>query len=190
MNLQQGDIVLFSGKTSLHLRIQEWIHSKWSQVSLVIVWGGKFALFESTKLPISKDVIKKQLVTGVQVVSLSEKLSLFEGDVAFRQLQPSLDLERGKKLYAFVNSAIGKPYNDSKYVMVRGMHRKNTKGDDSTYFCSQLVAEALQRCNILQNTTKELASTNYSPADFSSVNSLSLVEGFSYSNEIYLKQNR
>jgi hypothetical protein len=155
---------------------------------MVVEWEGKLALFESTKRPVCNDIIQEKQVSGVQLVWLTEKLPKFYGEIAFRLLRPSLDQEREKKLYEFIDFAMGKPYNDSKYVMVRGKQRRNLQSDHSSFFCSQLVAEALQKCGILEDADRGLASTNYSPADFSSEGSISLLENFSYSNELIFEQ--
>ncbi len=188
MEFNTGDIALFSGTYEQHKRVQKFINSMWSQVAMLINWNGRMAVFESTKVPICWDVERNECVSGVQIVWFEEKISAFEGTIAIRKLQPTLSRQKQIELLKFVREVKGKPYNDNKYFMVRGREKRNPLGDGSTFICSQLVAEALQKCGVLKSPPFGLASTNYSPADFSSGNFLPFLNSFSFSEEVIVKQ--
>lgn len=166
MEYKQGDIILFSGKTETHRKAQKYISNKWSQVGILINWNGKLAIFESTKVPVCNEIESREFVSGVQVVLLSEKVSVFDGEIAIRILTPHLNCQQEEKLLEFVTLNRGKPFNDSKYFMARAKERRNTQNDNSKYFCSQLVAQTLQNIGILQKPPLGTSSGNYSPADF------------------------
>jgi len=187
MNFNSGDLILYSGHFEPHLRVQKFIGSKWSQVGIFIKWEGRLAIFESTKVPICKDVEKDEFLIGVQVIWFSEKVAAFNGEIAVRSLLPKLDLKQEKELMNFVSLVKGRPYNNSKFFMARGKQHRNAPGNNSSFVCSQLVAEAFQVINILQKPPIGLASGNYSPADFSSEAVLPFINGGHLSSEHQIK---
>jgi hypothetical protein len=71
-------------------------------------------------------------------------------------------------LLAFVEEVHGQPFNDSKWVAVRAFRRRNRPGNGSSFFCSELVAEAYQRLGLLLKPPSGMSSNNYIPADFCS----------------------
>jgi len=158
MNFNSGDIILYSGHFEPHLRVQKFIGSKWSQVGILIKWEGRLAIFESTKVPICRDVEKDYFVSGVQVVWFSEKVTAFNGEITVRRLLPELDKKQEKELLNFISLVKGRPFNDSKFFMARGKQHRNEPGDNSCFVCSQLVAEALQVINIIQKPPMGLLS--------------------------------
>jgi hypothetical protein len=54
-------------------------------------------------------------------------------------------------------------------VVVRALRRKNPPSDGSSFYCSELVAEAYQRVGLLPTPPLGPTSNNYIPPDFSSV---------------------
>ena len=73
-----------------------------------------------------------------------------------------------RPLQAFAKQAIGKPYETNKKDMVRACFPgcENTIDDQSSYFCSELVAAAYQEVGILP---QQPPASNYLPLDFGSV---------------------
>ena len=187
MNFNIGDIIIFSGRLEPHLRIQKFIGNKWSQVGLIINWNGKLAIFEATKVPICKDVERDNFVNGVQVVLLFDKVEAFCGEIAVKSLYPKLSISQILKLMEFVRLQKGKPFNDSKFFMVRGKLHRNLPGNNESFLCSQLVAETYQRIGLLQKPPEGLASGNFSPSDFSSNSNLKLINGFKLGTEQLIK---
>ena len=187
MEYKQGDLILFSGKTETHLKAQKYIGNKWSQVGILMFWNGQLAILESTKVPICNDIEKKKLITGVQVVSFDEKISVFDGEVAIRTLKPQLCVKQEEELLKFANRVRGRPFNDSKYFMARAKERRNVQNENLSYFCSQLVAETLQELGILGKPPLGFSSGNYSPADFCSDSEIKLVDPFVLSIEKVIK---
>lgn len=125
-----------------------YIKSKWPQVCILIKWNGRLSIFEATNIPVCNDVDNVKFDRGVQLVWFSEKLSVFDGKVAVRKLNPSLTISQENELLKFVNLVRGKPFNNSKYFMARAKERRNIHNDNESFFCSQLVAKCLQEIQI------------------------------------------
>ncbi len=126
-------------------------------------------VFESTKLPVCQDVKQGIVLHGVQIVRLRDRVDSFEGEVAVRRLLPPLSTRRIFRLRAFAEEVHGRPFNESKWVAARAFFRRNAPSDCSSFFCSELAAEAYQRIGLLPAPPMGLSANNYIPADFSSI---------------------
>ena len=170
-NLSSGDVILYSGDHPLHLRQQEVTGCPWSQVGLVLrsPINSQLFVFESTKLSVCRDVKKRAIVHGVQIARLEDRVDSFEGKVVVRRIVPSFSRRTVSRLHLFAEEVHGRPFNDSKLTAARAFRRRNTASDCSSFFCSELVAEAYQRIGLLPTPPNGLSSNNYIPADFSSV---------------------
>src|SRR5262249_18984000 len=168
--LSIGDLILFCGRTPIHLRIQEVTGCPWTQVALLLRHSNdpQPLVFESTKMSASLDIKTGSILRGVQLGRLSDRLSSFDGTVAVRELRPPLSDRQAEALLAFAEQVHGRPFNDSKRVAVGALRRKNHPSDGSSFYCSELVAEAYQRMGLLPTPPRGLTSNNYIPADFSS----------------------
>lgn len=168
--LTSGDVILYSGKHPLHLRQKNVTGCRWSQVGLVLrLPNNPFAfIFESTKLSSCCDSIIGEIVHGVQIARLDDRIDNFEGKVAVRQIWPRLSKSSMLKLCCFVQEVHGRPFNASKWTAARAFRRRNAPHDGSSFFCSELVAEAFQRIGLLPMPPSGVSSNNYIPADFSS----------------------
>jgi hypothetical protein len=162
-----GDLILYSGRHPLHRQQQDITGCVWSQVGLLL-GGSPPLVFESTKLSECTDVRTGTILRGVQVVRLVDRLNSFKGELAVRSLRPSLPGELEAALLAFVEEVHGQPFNDSKWVAVRALRRRNRPGNGSSFFCSELVAEAYQRLGLLLSPPLGPSSNNYIPSDFCS----------------------
>ncbi len=187
-DLSSGDVILYSGKHPLHLRQQEVTGCLWSQVGIVLrsrIYSQLFVV-ESTKLSVCRDVKTGVIEQGVQIVRLEDRVDSFEGKVAVRLVVPSLSRLAVSQLHFFAEEVHGRPFNDSKLTAARAFRRRNTASDCSSFFCSELVAEAFQRIGLLPTPPIGLSSNNYIPADFSSAfpaAQLSLRKGYCLSAE-------
>jgi hypothetical protein len=161
---------LFCGRTPIHLRIQEVTGCPWTQVALLLCHANEPQplVFESTKMSASLDIKTGSILRGVQLVRLSDRLSSFDGTFAVRELRPPLSDRQAEALLAFAEEVHGRPFNDSKRVVVGALRRKNHPSDGSSFYCSELVAEAYQRMGLLPRPPRGPTSNNYIPADFSS----------------------
>lgn len=169
--LTSGDVLLYHGQHPLHLRQQEVTGCPWSQVGLVLCLSINTQphVFESTKLSVCQDVKQGNIIHGVQIVRLRDRVDSFEGEVAVRRLLPPLSTHRIFRLRAFAEEVHGRPFNESKWVAARAFFRRNAPSDRSSFFCSELAAEAYQRIGLLPAPPTGLSANNYIPADFSSI---------------------
>lgn len=165
--LEPGCVVLFSGLTALERRIQETLQNTWTRCALIVPGpAGAPVILQATSRPIATDLIERRLRTGVQIVSAEEVLALFAGYVGFRAIRPALSGEQRKSLAAFALEKLGLPFNFSPYYALRASRRRNRAGDGTQYYCTELVAAALQRVGVLTPPPVGRAASNYVPGDF------------------------
>ena len=170
--LKTGDIVLFSGDGPISMLIRLITRSRWSHVGMVVKVPDfdMVLLWESTMLNRFmdvKDVYAGTIVKGVQTTVLSDKISRFNGDVAIRQLNNELDDDKIKTLSELRNEWKNVPYEkDYLELLNSAIDIKiipENEEDLSSIFCSELLAEALQRLNIIDDS---VPSNEFVPSDF------------------------
>lgn len=123
-------------------------------------------IFELTKISPCVDVVLGRQVRGVQLCRWNERTSTFEGRIGVRHLNPRLSSEAMEALWKFIWASHGLAFNDSKWVAIRALLRKNKPSTEATYFCSELVAAAYQAIGVLPPAGA--SPNNYIPADFAS----------------------
>jgi hypothetical protein len=97
-----------------------------------------------------------------------EKITAYGGAVAHRRLLPQLTSDQRGSLRTFADEVWGLPFNDSPYVALRAVHRRNgARPTQTSYFCSELVATAYQRFGVLRPSPEGRLASNYVPSDFS-----------------------
>lgn len=180
-----GDLLLFDGKGPISVTIKRFTFSKWSHVGLVAKLDDNIFCFESTTLADT---------SGVQMTLLSERLRAYEGRVAVRHLlnsdgsmlQPEQKNFIHRVILDFRQEVRGRPYEKSKLELILAAYDGpfgENKQDLSSLFCSELVAEALQRARVLDITRP---SNEFTPADFSA-EVPDLREQYGLTNLAYLK---
>lgn len=191
--LRTGDILLFSGKGGISDGIKFFCGSKWSHVAMVYRFtdnsGDSDSVFcwESTTLSNIPDAETGKLTRGVQRVELSERLErcFASGyEVSVRRLNQNLDMNMLKALDAFRREVSGRPYEKNWLELVKSAYDGwlgMNKEDLSSLFCSEMVAAAYQRMGLL---SRDLASNEYTPKDFSDERRLSLLDGYALDAEI------
>jgi hypothetical protein len=166
-SLKPGCVLLFSGLTELERRIQETLDSFWTRCALVVRGPrGTPVLLQATSRPISKDLIDGQLRTGVQIVGIDDVLEHFNGYISMRALRPELVRATDAALAAFATAKHGIPFNMSPFYALRAARRRNQAGDDKMYYCTELVAAALQHVAVLATPPLGRSASNYVPGDF------------------------
>jgi len=170
-NIQTGDIVLFSGKGGISSAIKWFTRSGWSHVGMAlrVEEFDTVLLWESTTLSDIADIESGRQTRGVQLVTLSERLMRYKGDVAIRHLDAARTPERLGSLRAFRAEARGRPYEESALEMIRAAYDLwggSNREDLSSLFCSELIAEAYQRMGLL---CEDKPSNEYTPADFAAI---------------------
>jgi hypothetical protein len=178
--LNTGDIVLFSG-TGPIATLARWItKTKWSHVGMIVKCDLGVLLWESDGLGEFEDIESGEERKGVRLVSLSERLKRFQGEVWAR----SLDAERTPEMFAALVSlrqeVRGRPYEEDAVELIDayydGPFGQNTE-ELSSLFCSELVAEAYQRMGLLAEPPAGQPSNEYTPIDFSEERTLTLLKG-------------
>lgn len=168
-SLQTGDIVLFSGNSTISNMIKWFTKSRWSHVGVVISvgqWDIKL-LLESTTLSKIKDISSDDYIQGVQLIPLSEKIINHEGGVAIRRLVGERTLHTIASIVKFRNEIKNRPYEKSRLELIRsafGNVFDNTKENLSSLFCSELAAELYQRTEWLPS---DIPSNKFTPKSFS-----------------------
>jgi hypothetical protein len=166
-SLKPGCVLLFSGLTDLERRIQETLDSFGTRCALVVRGPrGTPVFLQATSRPISKDLIDGQLRTGVQIVGIDDVLEHFHGYVSVRALRPELALATDAGLAAFATAKHGIPFNMSPFYALRAARRRNQAGDGKMYYCTELVAAALQHVGVLAIPPLGRSASNYVPGDF------------------------
>ena len=170
--LKTGDIVLFSGTGPISMLIRLTTRSRWSHIGMIVKVPDfdMVLLWESTSLNNYlgvKDVYAGAPLKGVQTTVLSDKISRFRGDVAVRQLNDELEIDKIKELSNLRNEWKNIPYEtDYLELLNSAIDLKiipENEEDLSSIFCSELVGEALQRIKIIDES---MPSNEFVPSDF------------------------
>ena len=195
--LKTGDIVLFSRK-NVPMKLWQWITDcPWTHVGMVIRSEDtrQVLLWESTTLSNLRDHFSGRFRAGVQAVLLSQRIRTYKGDVAFRELNGSLDAHvkrlMDSRLYEFRKLVQGRPFETNFAELLRAFidvcqdRTKPAKRQSSdtidrspkirrgryrsrswdSLFCSELVAAAYQEMGLLDPSVKP--ANEYTPKDFS-----------------------
>lgn len=177
--LRTGDLVLFSGRTLAARLVQAWTGSYWSHVGIVIrlpEYGHAPLLWEVTRASCVADIRHGELLDGVQLVLLADKLASYPGEVAVRRL---IGIENGHRRYRRMRPLLHEwgalPYCNFVSKQVRAWWRgREAVPFRRGGFCSEFVAEVYKHLQLLPD---DKHSIDYVPRDFSPDSRLSLLRG-------------
>lgn len=184
------DIFLFSGRGFVSSAIRLATQSKWSHVGLSIRlpdqdWN---LLLESTTLSDLPDMLTGNPTKGVQMVPLSRRISTYAGEVAWRAIQGPKPDSQMKELARFVREYEGRPYEQNQIELLRAAldspFSVENLEDESSVFCSELVALCLRRLGILCQDSKP--ANEFTPADFAGP--LDLLPGYTAADVVELSK--
>ena len=180
-DLKMGDLILYSGKETISNVIKLVTSSRWSHIGMVfdLPEYDFVTVWEATTLSNARDLTSGKFGKGVQLIPLSERVRIYDGEIAMRRLQPPVTAEQVIALVQLRRQLRGKPYEEDNMGLIRSAYDGTfgTNQEDLTsVFCSELVAEAYQSMGLL---SESLPSNEYTPADFSSETGLQL-EGDAY----------
>ena len=189
-DIKTGSVILFSGTGPISIGIRLFTRSIYSHVGLAyrIPDIDALLLYESTTLSNVAD-LDGELREGVQLVLLSERVRTYPGRIDVRHLSEDLTQPQREALGEFRQRVKGRPYEQSRLELVKsawdgGLFSDNTE-DLSSLFCSELVAEALQACGVLDDGA-EFPSNEFTPADFAG-DALPLLGGLTLGDPVRLK---
>jgi len=174
--LDSGDIVLFDNKSksAKFLKLMQGTH--FDHVGLVVrdMFTGRTLVLEAVLPEVCLFELHQRVASAkVHQIAVRRLLGI-ERDTLFRQ-----------KLQMFTKETVGKPYEQHRGEMVKACFPgcSNDVGDDSSLFCSELVAAAYQAVGLLPASP---AASNYLPADFSTLKKerLPFLNGASLSERI------
>jgi len=173
-DISGGDIIFCKGHSKYSLWLMRFQWNNWSHCGLIVNVNGELWILESTCNDIKiNDFYSGKPKEGVQLVKLKDKLRYYKGEIGIRKLLPKSSKMLNDEIFKFYLKEHEKGFEQSNMEMVRsgctwlfGLNKKNTK----FYFCSELVAEALQEVKlILQkfNCNKIFInpSNEYTPSD-------------------------
>jgi hypothetical protein len=165
--METGDILLFQGKGLISAAIMHFTKSPWSHVGMVIKSDIGVLVWESTTLSNIPDIVSGKCRKGVQLTSLADRISAYDGIIGYRKLTTERDADFHAKLAEFRAECRGKPYEKNRMELIRSaldgkLFAQNTE-DLSSLFCSELVAEMYQRWGFMPDS---IPSNEYTPADF------------------------
>jgi len=183
-----GDLVFFAGSGRRSALIKRFTRSKWSHIGIVLDLDTcpYPLLFESTAQAGAEDIDSGEVVSGVQVVPLKQRIEAYSGEVAVRSLNPVPNAQRYAALVALREELRDRPYERCTTQLIRSAYDGPigaNRCDLSSIFCSELVALAYQRMGYLNGL---YPPNEYTPHDFSDAGDLVMTEG-DLSSEILVK---
>lgn len=170
-NLDSGDILLFAGESRFSRTIKRLTGSHWSHSALVARphAGGPLLLWEATLDTDLADITTHEIASGVHLYDLEHWIKHYGGETAIRKLRVERTEAMRAALLAFYQEANGRPYERNRLELFRAVYDgplgRNRKEDRSSFYCSELVAEAYQRMGLLPTLPN---ANEYTPHDFSS----------------------
>lgn len=194
---RSGDIVLFSGDGGYSELIKNVsMFSDFTHVGIIIrnrVTDEPF-LLESTLETTPFDELTKTYKSGVKLVKAKEKILNYGGfGIAYRRLHTGLgDVKRASRLRKdwtnalnkFAKMNIHKPYEKDVSQLVGSILRTNNMEDESSYFCTELVAKALMIMDVLDENLE--ISSNYQLIDFATSGSIILKRRYYFGKLRYI----
>src|SRR5262245_9664253 len=169
--LDSGDVLLFAGESRFSRGIKRLTRSHWSHSALVARphAGGPLLLWEATLDTVLADVATHEIASGVHLYDLERWIRHYGGETVIRPLRVERTETMRAALLAFYDEARGRPYERNRLELFRSVYDgplgQNRKEDLTSFFCSELVAEAYQRMGLLPASPP---ANEYTPRDFSS----------------------
>lgn len=179
-----GDLLLFSGRGLTSYIISAGTYSPYSHIGMIVStdrYGP--CLWESSFPDGCVDILTGTDKSGPRLIRLRDKISTYPGVVHYRRLQVDpyfLERQRSmglsEKLGAFMQRENLKNFEWNYLDMARSAHRwvpgEEPGGDESAFFCSELVAATWREMGYLNSQAR--ASDLYTPAHFAQGNDVGL----------------
>jgi hypothetical protein len=185
-SLKTGDILLFRAGTTLAGRVVGWVsHSPFSHVAMVVRYQNDLCMWESGRDDLD-DVIRHRKLAGAHLARLDELLyaytKVWDGDFVLRRLEPPLTDEAQTEIDRWMERRAGTPFPALWQIVIDQVQAlvDPTKMNRASYACAELIADTIQRVNLL---ALDKPSESYSARDFSKSGTVSLQFGHSLGDE-------
>lgn len=193
-SLATGDLLLCAGGSEFSKTIKRWQGHWSSHVALIVKRHGLVP--SGPKVWESCNKVELVELDNYFVEKSQYSASDTTGDVVIRQMIVPAWFDRlamAQKLERFIEQVSGRPYetHDRELALaVLGEWGNRTEALEE-FFCSELVAESLQRMNVLPidaNVFGYRPSNSFRPRDFAYGGELFLLSKIRYGPEILLKE--
>jgi len=162
-------ILLFSGDDPVSELIKAVTASQYSHCALALRDDNdKRYCFESTGS--FHQLVWQHIRPQVQISSLDSTVGSYSGKVVLRELKGN----RRVDVADYVRNLIGTPYEKNMDELINALRRGNRAPNDTSLFCSELVAKTLIDHGYLPPTRH---ANNYMPKDFSAAENIGLALG-------------
>jgi len=163
MRLEPGDVILVSNSEVYTHLAKLGTLSLWDHIGLVVERHKQLHFFEATP-------------EGVYTSDLNKRMKFYlkSATLGVRRLRVERTPEMLQALKTFVKEVLGRPYKQRFVDLVKALNSANVAEDLSSLFCSELVAAAYKRMQILG---PEIHSNNYLPVDFAAGSKVTLTNG-------------
>lgn len=172
--LKTGDVVLFSGTGEVSEGLK-WFQRSWaSHVGFVVVAESvdRVLLSEATTGQTEPDATTGEVVRGLSLVGLRDRIDSYRGWAVLRRLNRALSEEQRAEIGSWQREMHGRPYEHGPRGFIQLLRSLrdwgpwNTNAEDfSALFCSENLAGAFQRARVLR---EDRVASEYIPADFTS----------------------
>lgn len=175
-----GDVILVSGNSPFSKIIKLGTMSKWTHVGMVIKLKVPIKLLNGTILGPEKpyilhstadymvgipDLLEGRVSPGVQLNDLEDVLYYDEDKVYVRQIQ-GVELNVNYRVQKYMEDKKNTPYERNLIELINSAVGLNLEADDSSLFCSELVAELYYQFQVADENQNDY-SNNYTPDSFS-----------------------
>jgi len=184
LGTKSGDFLFCASDNFNGSFIRFFTWSKWSHIAMILEIDGDFWVLESTTddIPLN-DYISKKPKSGVQFVSLVEKIRKYRGEMGIRPVNRRFSNNLTQKFFKFYKKYQDRKFCPNSWEMIKswydgpfGRNKQHTK----TFFCAQLIAEAFKQCKMIG---KRKPSSEYTQKSFETFQPNG--RKYQYDDEIY-----
>ncbi|MDR3285404.1 MAG: hypothetical protein LBS83_01830 [Holosporales bacterium] len=128
----------------------------------------------------AKEVLKV-LFPRVQISPMNQIVSGYDGNVCVRVLNEAIPMS---ELEQEIIKNLGISYEKKVFQLLNSTSDGNKKEDNSSWFCSELVAFLYKTCGVIED--KNICSNNVIPKDFSTRSNVDVLRGKA-TDELWIK---
>ena len=143
-DFQDGDLLLFRGKGPFSVAIRLMTGSTYSHVGLVYLFDNRVYVIEAVG-------------AGVRLILMSELMKRYHGGIDYYEVVRATPKQR-RQAIGFCFEQLGKLYDNPgivRFLILLLFKRRLSAGEDQAWFCSELVAAAYRKQDLV--LTPELA---------------------------------